>query len=340
MRINSINFIDNFYKMYRDNDYNFCAVFNQQLFLSNPSLFNDPFDGFIGLNKKEFEKEFMANNNISFVDERSIDAINKKLDYFSNLVSGKNISSDDLSSEKNRKIRERINEAYKKYCEKLKEILNDYFICCFTINKPEENMAMWSFYANDYKGFCVDFSFCKLLYDYGTERVDKYQEFLYKNIHKVKYTDTCISVNWKEILKIPFEELSSNYYITKLIKKALKQKNKQWRYEKEYRLILHKNELLKLTSIVPNSVLFLKNGCLINFPYTSKIYFNYDIVTDKTKKTLGDIARKLKIKKLFLNLSQSNKLLFIDDEKVDYENLDLLLGNFDNLKKFDDPLPF
>ena len=126
---------------------------------------------------------------------------------------------------------------------RLNERINEMFqiggVACFTENP--ENLTMWSHYANNHSGVCVEFDLVEL--------TDKQKERMANRLYKVKYVkelpDACRTV---------LEGLKKGKRISagRLIQDSRKNKLKSWSYEEEWRLALPRIS-------------------------TPKIYFNYGI---------------------------------------------------------------
>jgi hypothetical protein len=107
------------------------------------------------------------------------------------------------------KDKERINEAITIETDRVRSIFDSSFgICCFT--KVRDNPLMWSHYADSHKGFVLQFDlFHPSFKNMGT-------------IHRVIYSQ-----------KRPLFMYKTQEHLSALYTKA-----KDWKYEKEYRLIV------------------------------------------------------------------------------------------------------
>jgi hypothetical protein len=94
--------------------------------------------------------------------------------------------------------------------KKDRSILSRYSIFCLT--KRNDDILMYSHYANGHKGFCLEFD-------------DQHKDFNdYFNIHEVRYSPDMPFLN--------FSKMKDEDYTKKLLTKSI-----HWEYEEEYRSI-------------------------------------------------------------------------------------------------------
>ena len=116
-----------------------------------------------------------------------------------------------------------------------KESFRDYRICSFCEDNPDkrqyaiQNTLMWSHYADNHKGFCVDYLVHKDDY-----RRDNFSEISASRIFRINYYDPDNNENKNfdlENLLSPVNLSTSDAFITKY---------KDWSYENEVRLLQYK----------------------------------------------------------------------------------------------------
>lgn len=131
------------------------------------------------------------------------------------------------------------------------------------------NIPMWTYYANNHEGYCIEFEldFLKIqqicgISDYSIKKYmqklikgDEILSFYTDNNHfalfEVNYSEELPLINIEELLKLP-----EGYERTKLIlRNTVGTKFADWAHEKEFRIVTKTNSkesgLLSLTSFIP-----------------------------------------------------------------------------------------
>ena len=232
--MNSVAKIPQILYKYRDwnNEFHKNILFEQEIFLSSASKFNDPFEGNIPFEYDEadltpdkiFVKMFnlAKNQHKDLSDDKLHDLV------FENQKKG--LLFDPKHLETNRlDVKESIEESFG--------------ILCLTVNS--HNFLMWSHYANSHSGFCVGFD-SKVLYD----TIDCL-------IGPVTYSDF--------IPKFRIFE-SINDFVVKL----LGTKGTVWEYENEYRIVKSKSAN-KSFKIPKECIVEIILGCKMDFDSKMKI---------------------------------------------------------------------
>lgn len=120
---------------------------------------------------------------------------------------------------------------YKGHLAPYKESFRDYRIASFCGDNPEENQyavqntLMWSHYADEHRGFCVEY-----LFHHDDFRKDDFQELTASRLFKIKYRKPTEPINFTE-------QKPSGPFTTE---KAFITKSQDWSYENEYRLLQYK----------------------------------------------------------------------------------------------------
>ncbi len=176
------------------------ALTHNQLFLSAPSGFNDPFDCRISKNHHLLDTpkkiEAYINNGMN--------------EHFAYLVANKR----DIELEKNQ-LRERLKDLdqYQKEFEEINDTNTDKYLGVLSLSGRWNSILMWSHYGDFHKGYCIGFD----------EEKMRNTGFFGKG-GNVSYSD--------EVPKIdPFNDdvRQTSFYQTHY-------KAKDWEYEEEYRL--------------------------------------------------------------------------------------------------------
>jgi len=243
------------------NNYSLNALSKFELSFTSPSEFNDPFDCFIKYNVDDIIKYFNDNLNLKkILIEYDYYYCNKKKPTYEEL-------SEYISNYNHNLIFKPLIE---EYClSALKTVRDYFFVACFSENV--NNTVLWAYYANDSRGFCLEYDEDMLL-----KLIDKYckskkisNEFNY--IFNVNYleefpdrTDLMIKILTKYV-KFLNKSIGDNRYkridfelTLNDIKSIFLNKTINWRYEEEKRIIIPKKNLdLKFDSvdiIVPTSI--------------------------------------------------------------------------------------
>jgi hypothetical protein len=161
-----------------EQDRNIMNLFNHQLWLSSRKLFNDPFDSYIN---------FILNRKI--VNSVRIKRLIKKEnpDVFVNKF-------EDIFNKK----------------------IDSYAICCFS--SVVDNNLLWSHYAGDHTGFCIEFDGTKIECD------------------KISYERKLFEIDLFDVI-LKMETHKYDEFLGKLFKQGLTTKLAEWEYEAEYRYI-------------------------------------------------------------------------------------------------------
>jgi hypothetical protein len=202
---------------YRDyeNEYHRKMLFEQEIFLSSFSNFNDPYEGNIPF---MYKKEELTNENIFLkMRELAISEFPNKSEAEIHEICFDAIQKDLLHDEKHLE-REKDNIR--------KDLENDFGILSLT-SKPT-NYLMWSHYANSHKGFVIGF---------GTKEL---KEFLQSSL--------CTAIYSNELPRISLFGGVADFHKT-----LLATKSKVWEYEDEYRIT--KVHAANKPFIIPKSII-------------------------------------------------------------------------------------
>lgn len=244
-------------------NHSFNALETNEVFMQDPKQFNDPYDSYFCINNEQFISEklkyYLCLAKINFTDENTNDErLVKFAEYVQERLGKPDFwtrqnslelaeSSDKTNSEKkylecvlfenrikcnlvhNQKLCPTISHAiYQALLSHITEdqTYKDFKVSCFTVKN--DNMLMWSHYANSHKGFCIE---------YEIPPVGNGSNELHQNLYPVIYCNDMSDVT-KEILvnsnnNLGNEELH-NLYIKALLRKGL-----DWKYEQEWRLLFY-----------------------------------------------------------------------------------------------------
>lgn len=218
--------------------------------------------------------------------------------------------------------------------EKLKALTDLAYISCFSERK--DSLLMWSHYANSHKGFCVEYDL-KLLhfisedsyhYDDEEEYYDEEDCFAIENIYPVIYSKKRM-LNFETLKMIRKIELLGNNiqpvddegedYDRSILSKVLPMfvnKGSDWKYEREWRIILTKEELDWINDYGNKKIA----NNTIPFKCVSGIYLGFRI-DPEVKENILEIAQRLQSKCGKINVYQAK--LSDNEYKLKFEKIDI-----------------
>ncbi len=267
------------FKYYSPTSENILDIKNQRLWLSHPKSFNDPFDCNIGYDSENYEKNCL----IKFIKESGCVNEDKKLegftlndknrilrsrlgDYYSMYNKIESYSDARLkiletkSEEFQRKIQNILCAKLQQIDYKIEKLKNiDIRLACFCeLEKYDEfpnQIVMWSHYADNHMGFCVEYDLEFLKKDINFSFNDR--EFYYDNkneylierneaiikagLFPIEYTSNRINIPVTKLNKINIDSsgrINHNSNIDELFYKTFVVKSANWNYEKEWRIII------------------------------------------------------------------------------------------------------
>ncbi len=308
------------FKYYKNRNYVLETLTNGQLHFSTADKFNDPYDCYIGINKREFYCKYFVkllkeSNNTELAHEFENEFLlhplmeNKNLNPVEEFVLLKSKKANlDLSP-----IAFKVMERYVEYVKRIYKLKKSVFICCFSNSDLESSMQMWAYYANNYNGYCCTYEIPK---NCKTKKLQNLANLFYKHLHPITYTDQLINIDIDELIKLDPKKLTLSPYINQLIFKASVSKYKKWENESEYRLIFNKEDFV-------NAGGDLKTG-QISFPFLTQLTLGRDIPKERQKLFLEKL-KGVEINKISYSFNEY-KLTKDWDEDTVYHNLKIKLG--------------
>jgi hypothetical protein len=190
------------------------TIQNGKLWFSSPDKFNDLDDsrlrGVVNLNlsDEEYQSIIKAFDLIQNIDKFKHPFDEQLLEELKNYINASAKTSDLFNS---------LNDSA--FINKLSFFLRAHFgICCF-FSDNIANPLMWAHYADNHKGFCIEYEY------------DANQDVSQK-IHEVVYASQLPIFTARELLFAPEESAT----------RILTTKNLIWHYEKEWRFVLAKTK--------------------------------------------------------------------------------------------------
>lgn len=295
------------------NDYAFEALENDKFLLTKPTLFNDPFDALLYVNKEKLQNEIKNLCDISKREdvikklkedpeyrENEIKLLGKEfIEYFEN----KKIYTDEelILNSKIAEIQaiKIINDLTKLSMKSLKQYC---LVGC--LSEDIFSVLMWAHYADSHKGFALNYDF-KSRYMVEAQINGKKvigSEFTDKKLFPVKYTNERFDAtyfvehnfiyNFYYRIKVKFKD---PFYDKLFYYKYLLFKSMDWSYEREWRVIKQTN--LELDD--------KRDFDYIDYIRPKEIFLGA-FISDKNKAKLVDIAKQKNIKVYQMLLEDDN----------------------------------
>ena len=247
---------ENLYRYRSCNSYNFDALEKDQFLLTKPTLFNDPYDSLLFIDRKKIIDTILnqENYNEDLVEklkhnlefrESQIKLLGSEfVDKFLKVDSFKNQKEKDYFVKLSNKVH--INFVDKIIDEAIKSLKQSSLVAC--LSERIDSILMWSHYAENHKGFALNYDFkSRYIVDVGIPNVVG-SEFVDKKLFPVRYSNERFNATYY----IEFH-LIDNFYRSLGLKfdapffdklfyyKILLMKSVDWSYEKEWRIIKQTN---------------------------------------------------------------------------------------------------
>lgn len=228
------------YRSFDIDGHNLQNLKNNQIYLNNPQNFNDPFDCFFTANFYDYIKNELLKHK-----ENIVSNLNKQFNLSDSqkYEAIKYLESDELFNQLN--ITQMITKQDKyQDLEGLKKTLqNSFKVSCFSTDN--NNLLMWSHYAKNHQGFCVEYDVSKIEIEH-TFRIN-----FWPIIYQTRTLDIMLL---KEIQKV----IENTPVLSSLLGIVIGTiKPKDWSYEKEWRFIQRNVDDNLFTMPVKPSCVFL-----------------------------------------------------------------------------------
>ncbi|MEZ7507334.1 DUF2971 domain-containing protein [Flavobacterium sp. Arc2] len=332
------------FKYYSPTSQNILDIKNQRLWMAHPNFFNDPFDCNIGYDRVNFEKRKLIQiiNEIGCVDHSKYDSgftIEEKdrimrskiedISYWNSSIESysdaKRKVLDNKSNDFKKNINRRLDDATQEIDDKVGKLKNiDIRVACFSnFDRYDEfykQIVMWSHYADNHRGFCVeyDLSFLKpennlkipdrSFYDDKDKYLnERNQAIIRAGIFPVEYTAKRINIPFSKLEKIKIKSSGNIFYnsnIDELIYKTFLVKSANWNYEKEWRIIVDENICKYYENKIP-------------FPYIKAIYLGSK-ADNELINTMIDIGKEINAEVIIVKMD-GQKFILESDSTWSYE---------------------
>ncbi|WFD10782.1 DUF2971 domain-containing protein [Tepidibacter hydrothermalis] len=230
------------YRTFDEKGHNLDNLASDSVWLSSPMDFNDPYDSALTLN---LQNRFFDNTKKNFIEtlKKNKSVSQKEM----NIINNPDYTQDDLfrfvvnnSPEIPHDKKEEASKILKSVIQKqLDKLIADcdssfkslMYIACFS--EVKDSILMWSHYAANHEGFCIEYDFKRL--GNSDVRTRMLYPVIYNN-NLFDATEYLMPSSQKEKTNILF-----NQY-------AAINKSQEWSYEKEWRLIIGSGVLKNATS--------------------------------------------------------------------------------------------
>ncbi|QDU09060.1 DUF2971 domain-containing protein [Gimesia aquarii] len=176
---------------------------SHSIYFGAPKDFNDPYDCAIPTSLAEPTDEDIENLKSKLADDPTVPPLHQE----------------QLKSFPIEKIRLQLLKGIESSLNKERDmILSSRGISCFSAKN--DNLLMWSHYADKYRGYCMEFS-------------TKYEPFSFA--HHVKYTNEIPQISMKEMSQVICNEKNENN--NEVLRRLFCIKSLSWEYEEEWRVI-------------------------------------------------------------------------------------------------------
>lgn len=245
-----------------ESDLSLDALFNSYVIFSSRINFNDPFDSKIEITSPS-PKEYKF--------------LLQSLETLHPLHKGSKIKDLVYKGNITQLGRKRINFSK----NEINKLIDTYGI--FSVSKDNENILLWSHYANSHKGYCIEFK---------SEGIEA-KPIIYKN--------QIPTINLTEFSSTTYGEEKRN----KVISEALLTKLDIWSYENEYRVIANAEQLEKI-------------GKGIMRQYYDPCYIESIIFGSKMSTEIKQyIINKIPFKTKFKQATETNSSIIIKEYKYE-----------------------
>ncbi|MPM77828.1 hypothetical protein SDC9_124836 [bioreactor metagenome] len=237
-------------------DYHIKAFDNCEVWLTKPTMFNDPHDSYLYINKNEI-LDFFVNGMSKSKSFTHIQNLLNNVEYKEEMIekcgaefveqiirnatiNGKPIELTDYEIEFQKKFYSRRIDLITKLCKE--SIKESALVGCFS--ESVESTLMWSHYADNHKGFALNYNFQELYsVDIGKENI-KGSLFINQKLFPViysknrydatKYLEFHFMMDMYRLRGITFND---PFYDKLFYYKWLLFKSLDWSYEREWRII-------------------------------------------------------------------------------------------------------
>lgn len=246
----------NLYRYRFCNENSFNALENDKFLLTRPTLFNDPYDSLLFINKERILSTLTSkqNKDPNLIEKLKNDQNFRKVqierfgedfvNHFLKVNSFKNSGEENLYNHLSDKLNTNMVENL--VDESIKSLKQSSLVGCLSENI--DSILMWSHYAQNHQGFALNYDFkSRYSIDTGIPGI-KATDFADKKLFPVRYTrdryDATYYIEYQFIYNFYRQlglDLHIPFYDKLFYYKILLFKSSSWSYEKEWRIIKQTN---------------------------------------------------------------------------------------------------
>jgi len=330
------------FKFYSPTSDNIMDIKKQRLWLSHPRTFNDPFDCHTGYDVNSYEMHTLLKDikelgcvdvknsqdgfTIDEFDRLSRSTTSYEYNWYNSKIEEYDRVRRELLANKskdfNRIIYDLTNKSRNEVKAKIEELRNvNIRVACFSaldrLKNFDDIIQIWSHYADNHKGFCVEYdisplkeSICFSLENYEYHKnQSKYMEERIKTLilgglFPVIYTANRVNIPKTKLNKIKFDKINEpqhNSDIDSILYKTFIVKSAKWNYEKEWRLILDGDVCNYYDNKLP-------------FPYIKRVFLGCKMNT-QTIDTMIEIVEELGVEVVMMEMD--NKKFILEERGPD-----------------------
>lgn len=236
-------------------------AFEGLVYPSSPLYFNDPYDCEFCFQNEALENALDREMYIHLLG-RKISLKKEERDrilYSENLERALKIILQIHGMKFKDSFLEILNERIRECVDEIKDAVR---VVC--LSEVYDSMLMWSHYAQNHKGYCIEYDFEK-------------DDMVYKHIHPVIYKKERYAITGKDML-------GKN---TEWIYKATCTKSDVWSYEKEWRIVT-----ANFNKVMPQKLEYPNGKYVLNFKNNIKSFYLGAKISSKLKNEIIQFGKK------------------------------------------------
>lgn len=309
----------NLYRYRAINENNINALIENKFLLTKPTLFNDPFDSLLFVDRQKIVESLNSESDIDVIEKLKNDSNfrEEQVKLLGKEFVDRHLELNSFESKAEKEIYTRLSkEISEKFIDKiieesLKSLKQSSLVAC--LSEDYSSILMWSHYADNHRGFALNYDFNER-FSIETEIAGiKATEFADKKIFPVRYSNQRYDATYYvefHFIENHFRQLGIDFkqpFFDKLFYyKILMFKSLDWSYEKEWRIIKQTN--LNYVDNKPN-IEFIDN-------ITPKEILLGTNVSEEYKKKLKNISKEKNIPIYQMKLETFNKEYKLTKEDV------------------------